>query len=181
MTKPFEAEARFEVGSDFLKKLLNMGFEITLKYSFEDIFYKPKGGWSEKGKLLRVRKWDSGKCEILFTKIEIVEEGGLKFKRSLYKEGKVKLYEGKGNECERLVEDLEFIPCGRIRKEEGYLMKMDDIEVALEKINGKWLLELEVEGMNLNEAKKRMKYIMERLGLGNPIPKPVAEIFGVEC
>ena len=181
MTKPFEAEARFEVPGNFLEKLINMGFEITLKYSFEDVFFSPRGGWKEKGKLLRVRKWHDGRCEVLFTRVEVIEVNGLSFKRSLYKEGKVKLYEGLGEECEALLKDMEFEECGRIKKEEGYLLRKGDVEVALERINGRWLLEIEVEGRELEEARKNMERIMRLLNLKNPIPKPVAEIFGVKC
>ena len=180
MTKPFEAEARFVVREDFLKKLREMGFNIVLEYSFKDIFYRPKGGWREKGKLLRVREWNDGRCEVLFTNVSIIG-GEVKFKRSKYKEGKVKLYEGMGNECRALIEDLEFEECGTIVKEVGYLMRKDWIDVALERVNGVWLLEIEVEGNSIDEAKDKMKKIMELLGLKNPIPKPVAEIFGVEC
>ncbi len=181
MTKPFEAEVRFEVPNNFLKKLLDEGYKITLKYSFEDVFFSPRGGWREKGKLLRVRRWHDGKCEVLFTKVNIVEREGLSFKRSSYKEGKVRLYEGVGRECESLLKDMEFEECGRIKKEEGYLLRKGDVELALERINDKWLLEVEVEGNDLKEAEEAIKRIMMALGLKNPIPKPVAEIFGVKC
>ncbi|NPA84973.1 MAG: hypothetical protein GXO07_03095 [Crenarchaeota archaeon] len=174
--KAYEAEARFFVDEKFKEKLEKMGFKVVYPYSFEDAFYCPKGGWSEEGKTLRIRDWGD-KCEILFTHVDKFKFRDLEFKRSRYKEGKVKLYEGSREECEELLRDMEFEECGRVKKEEGYIMSNGEFEVALEKIDGKWVLEVEVEGGDPEEAYRRMRYIMKFLGLKDPTSKSTYELF----
>ncbi|ABU81844.1 CYTH domain-containing protein [Ignicoccus hospitalis] len=174
--KPYEAEARFFVHEGFKETLERMGFKVVYEYKFVDHFYCPPGGWREEGKTLRARDW-GGRCEVLFTRVEKLKFGDLEFKRSLYPQGKVKLYEGSLEECVKLLEDMEFVKCGEVRKEEGYIMSNGDVEVALEKINGKWVLEVEVEGADPNSAYLKMKEIMKLLGLKSPTSKSTFELF----
>ncbi len=174
--KPYEAEARFFVTPDFKKKLESMGFKVVYSYSFEDVFYCPEGGWDEEGKTLRIRDWGD-KCEVLFTKVKKFKFKDLEFKRSEYPEGKVKLYEGDRGACERLLKDLGFVECGRVKKDEGYIMSDGEVEVALERIGDKWVLEVEVEGENVDEAYKKMREIMGKLGLKEPLGKSTFELF----
>ena len=174
--KAYEAEARFFVDDSFKEKLEKMGFKVVYAYAFEDVFFCPEGGWKEEGKTLRIRDWGD-KCEVLFTKVKKFKFKDLEFKRSYYPEGKVKLYEGDRGACERLLKDMEFVECGRVKKEEGYIMSDGEVEVALEKINGKWVLEVEVEGSDIEEAYTKMRYIMNKLGLKNPTSKSTFELF----
>ncbi len=176
MVKPFEAEARFFVDKNFKDKLSSMGFKIIKEYSFEDTFFCPKGGWNEGGKTLRVRNWGD-QCEVLFTKVKKFKFGDLEFKRSEYPEGKLKLFEGPEERCFQLMRDLEMVECGKVKKEIGYLMSDGTITVALEKINGKWVLEVEVEGEDPKEAAKKMRKIMEKLGLKEPLSDSTYELF----
>ena len=176
MVKPFEAEARFFVGEDFKEMLEKLGFKVIKEYSFEDTFFCPRGGWSEEGKTLRIRDWGD-RCEVLFTKVKKFRFGDVEFKRSEYPEGKLKLFEGPKERCLKLMKDLEMVECGKVKKEVGYLLSNGEVTVALEKINGKWVLEVEVEGDDPKEAAERMKHIMSRLGLSEPLSGSTYELF----
>ncbi len=177
MVKPYEVEARFIVPPDFKDKLIKMGFKVIKEYTFTDHFFRPKGGWSGE-KSLRARDWGE-RCEILFDHIQIKEVNGIRVKRSKYPEGKVKLYEGQVERCLELLEDMEFERCGIIEKEEGYLLSNGKYTVALEKINGKWVLEIEVEGKDVDKAIDELRRISEELGLGSPDAVSTRELFGV--
>lgn len=176
MVKPFEAEARFFVGEDFKEMLEKLGFKVIKEYSFEDTFFCPRGGWSEEGKTLRIRDWGD-RCEVLFTKVKKFRFGDVEFKRSEYPEGKLKLFEGPKERCLEIMKDLEMVECGKVKKEVGYLLSNGEVTVALEKINGKWVLEVEVEGDDPKEAAERMKHIMSRLGLSEPLSGSTYELF----
>lgn len=176
LVKPFEAEARFFVQEDFKEKLESMGFKVVKEYSFEDTFFCPRGGWREEGKTLRIRDWGEY-CEVLFSKVRKFKFKDVEFKRSEYPEGKLKLFEGERERCFKLMKDLEMVECGRVKKEVGYLMSNGKITVALERIDGKWVLEVEVEGHDPQEAYRRMREIMKILGLSNPLSSSTYELF----
>ena len=177
MVKPYEAEVRFFVPPNYRKRLEELGFRVTKEYSFTDHFFEPFEGWKG-NKSLRARDWGD-RCEILFDSVDIVEINGLRFKRSKYPEGKVKLFEGSLSRCLELLGDMQFRKCGEIRKEEGYLMTDGEHTVALEKINGKYVLEIEVEGFDVSEAFKKIEDIMNLLDLKEIAGASTREIFGV--
>ncbi|UXD22518.1 hypothetical protein IPA_05755 [Ignicoccus pacificus DSM 13166] len=179
VVKPYEVEARFIVSNDFKDKLEKMGFKVTKEYRFTDHFFRPRGGWRG-NKSLRARDWGEF-CEVLFDHIEVFERDGIKVKRSIYPEGKVKLYEGTLESCLKLLEDMEFEKCGEIKKDIGYLMSDGELMVALEKINGKWVLEIELNGEDLDKAIEEMKKAMRKLGLGKPSGTSTRELFGLRC
>ncbi|ALU12632.1 hypothetical protein EYM_05945 [Ignicoccus islandicus DSM 13165] len=174
MVKPFEVEARFLVDERFLEKLLSMGFKVIREYAFTDYFYEPPSGWKG-NKALRIRDWGNS-CEVLFDSIDVIETNGIKVKRSKFKEGKVKLYEGSRKECEKLLEEMEFQRKFVIEKERGYLLNNGRYTVALERILGKWVLEVEVNGEDLEKAVSEMKRIMRELGLERPVATTTREL-----
>ena len=174
--KPYEAEVRFFVDENFKEKLEKMGFVVKFEYSFEDLFFCPPDGWKGEGKTLRARNWGD-ECEVLFTSVEKVKVGDVEFKRSKYPEGKVKLYEGSLKDCVQLLEDMEFVPCGVVKKEVGYIMSDGRAEVALELINGRWVLEVEVKGEDPEAAASEIREVARRLGLKNPISLSTFELF----
>jgi len=117
----------------------------------------------------------------LFDVVETLEIDGIRIKRSKYPEGKVKLFQGSLERCLELIKDMEFEKCGEVKKEVGYLMSDGTHTVALEKIARSWVLEIEVEGENVREAVKKIKEIMEELGLDRPSATSTRELLGIKC
>ncbi|MCX6813476.1 MAG: CYTH domain-containing protein [Candidatus Azambacteria bacterium] len=171
MASIFECEVRYEIDNikKFESRLKKLGANLLYPYSFEDYYYRPvKEKWNPSEKILRIRKWRYPKkpAEILFVKNEIISINGIKFKRSLYPQGKVLLFNGEFNICETLLHDLGFIPWFVLNKKKANFWKIKkyNFKTVTEYIeNLGWNGELEFEGKNIQKAKTKIKKALEIL------------------
>ena len=93
------------------KHLLEVGGKLNFKYEFDDYYYQPAlKSWDPIRKILRVRHWHSPKktTTVYFVKNDVLKIGKLKFKRSLYPEGKLPIFSGDLKLCKELLKDLGF-------------------------------------------------------------------------
>lgn len=183
MTAPYEAEVRVRVPriEELRAKLQALGAQPTVTYAFTDHYYQPRGyRWPPQRQSLRVREFPSGHAEVLYTRIALVDEGGLSFKRSLLPQGKAVLARGTPSECRALLDDLGFLPWLRVRKLSGELIEIPGTgTIACEEIEGHgWWLEAEVEGASPSEASQRLKARLLALGIDprDVSPLPVAAL-----
>ncbi len=119
-------------------------------------------------------------AEILLTKNEVKEIDGVKFKRSLYPEGKVVLYKGSLERCKEIVNDLGFKLLAVIRKVncEFYEIPRPNFKTVIEYIPEiGWLGELEFEGKDPKIAGKRINEALRVLGVSKFTYKPILAIF----
>ncbi len=186
MASKFECEVRFEIKGigEYMKKLKDLGGELKYSYEFTDFYYEPKNErWNPVEKNLRIREWVNPKnpTKIFFVKSEIVSSGKIHFKRAVYAEGKVPLYEGEISLCRSLLEDLGFKEWLVVKKEkaEFWSLPKHGFDTVFEYIDDVgWSGELEFEGENIEEAEEK---IVKALGvLGVPINsanfKPISAI-----
>lgn len=166
----FEVEVRFPVPDPegFSGRVERMGGRLLLRYALTDLIYRPKTrSWDLLTRSIRLREHHEPRegCEVLFSHVEVVQEGVLPFKRSWYPEGKVRLYAGPREVCARLLEDLGFSPWFSVPKRDGHKWKMGPLSVALERVEDLgWMGELEVDGggsATIQEASR----VVERLGI----------------
>jgi len=157
---------------EFKKKLKDLKAKVIFDYEFTDHYYvnNLKTPWDLSKKNLRLRIWRKPKVKyrILFTVLELVDVDGLKFKRSLFKEGKLCLYEGKLEDCKKLLDYLGFKKWFSIEKKNCTLYEIPNynFKTIHEFIpNLGWTGELEVKGDNLKEAGRILKREIELLGL----------------
>lgn len=153
MTASFEGEVRFPIGDieAFRERLRGLGAEVVEEYAFTDHYYQPRGGqWDPRLRALRIREHlrpDTG-CEILLTSVDILDAGGLKFKRSRFAQGKVRLFAGTLEDCRLVLETLGCAPWLTVRKLDGTLYTATGLgEFIAEYVDGiGWMSEIEVEG-----------------------------------
>ena len=179
MASKFECEIRFNVEDihEFENKLNDLEAKVLFEYEFTDYYYKPKSEeWNPINKNIRIRHWHfpSRGAIIYFVKNEIIEEQGMKFKRSLLEEGKLQLFTGSLEKCKEILNDLEFIPWKTIEKKNCKIWNFNDIKPIVEFIPGYgWSCEIEVEGGEVKEAANKLKKALEILGVKEYSFEPV--------
>jgi len=171
MVSKFECEVRFTIENiqDCERTLDELGAELIHPYEFTDYYYTPKSEkWNPVEKILRIRDWKTPAkpTKILFVKNEVVSTEDIKYKRSLYPDGKVALFTGKLKMCKSLLQDLGFEPWITIRKEKSRIweIKKHNFWTIAEYITGLgWTGELEFEGENQEKAKEQIKNALHAL------------------
>ncbi len=189
----FEFEIRFPINKieEFTQRIKSLEGEVFRNYSFYDHIYIPlkvnKEEWDLIKKVLRIREWFKPEkmVEILFSKVSIIQEDNMKFKRSKYPQGKIKLFKGNLETAKMLLNDLGFHHWFTVKKLAGQLIKINrpfEFVVAVEKIEKVgWMGEIEFWGKNSKEAKKSFKLIIDTLGISSKeiifktMPRIVAE------
>ena len=185
MTAPFECEVRFLIDDveAFRRRLAALGGRVRFEYAFTDHYYRPPGGaWDPRTRALRVREHHrpAQPSEVLLTWTDLVQVGGLTFKRSRFPVGKVRLYEGAADECRAVATGLGYEPWLVVRKKAGLFYEIPEIgELVAEQVDGiGWMCELEVEGQNPSHAAAAILRKLEALGVSAEavIPEPVAAL-----
>jgi adenylate cyclase class IV len=187
MTQPYECEVRFKIENidAFEATLARLGARIALPYEFTDHYYKPAGKeWNPVEKSLRIREWVEPQrpTTIYFVKLEIMTIDGLKFKRSLYPEGKQPLFSGPIDVCRMMLEDLDFEFWFALRKEKARLWEIPAYHffTAVEYIQGVgWTAELEFEGKDPQAAGPAIQKALELLQISPHLVthKPISAIY----
>ncbi|MDR5710457.1 MAG: CYTH domain-containing protein [Armatimonadota bacterium] len=179
----FEIEVRFPVPDPQALALQagQLGAVTVLRYAFTDQIYRPRvGPWDLFTRTLRLRahREPEEAWEVLFSRVEVVHKGSLGLKRSVFPGGKVRLYAGSREACERLLEELGFVPWFEVAKSGGTKWSFrNGVGLALEHVEGLgWMGELEAEGA-VDEAIERVHGLLERLAVPpesvTPLPLPV--------
>ena len=182
MATPFECEVRFKIENieKFNKRLLALNAKLEQDYEFTDYYYKPlKEKWNPVEKILRIRKWHYPKkpTKIYLVKNEVILKKGMKFKRSLYPEGKLPLYEGNLKTCKEILIDLGFEPWLTIEKKDAKLWDLPNhgFMVAVEFIKDiNWYGEFEFDGHDINQAAYNIKKATTLLNIKDFSFKPVS-------
>ncbi len=172
MVSKYEVEVRYFIDNirEFEERLKSLG-RLLYPYEFTDYYFKPKWTyWDPERKNIRIRVWKYPKkpTRIYLVKNEILEIDGIKFKRSLYEEGKLVLYEGDYSKCKEILEDLGFEEWIVVEKRncKFYEIYHKDFifRTVLEFIpNVGWVGELEFEGEDPNEAVRNLRKAIEIL------------------
>jgi adenylate cyclase class IV len=176
MTASFECEVRYLIKdiTIFRKRMKQIGAIKHRDYSFIDYYYQPiEGKWNPLEKILRIRSEQPNKKNpsrtpaILFTKNEIISLGGISFKRSIYEEGKVQLYEGPLNICKSILEEIGFKQWIIVNKQEAHFWKCPKINNTVSEYipNYGWSGELEFEGLDIKKAKEQIEKALKILDI----------------
>lgn len=169
----FECEVRFPIKniSRHRRRLLELGGKLVYKYEFDDFYYHPTSEiWDPIRKILRIRYWHTPKkpTTIYFVKNEVLKKGKIKFKRSLYPEGKLPLFSGELKLCRELLEDLSFREWLVLKKKkaEFWDITKHKFKTVFEFIPGLgWSGELEEKGVDVEKANKRLQAHLKLLGI----------------
>jgi adenylate cyclase class IV len=183
MTTAYEAEVRVRVArvDELRARLSTLGARRAEEYAFTDDYYRPIGRpWPPERQTLRLREHAPDDAEVLFTRIELVTEGGVTFKRSALAPGKVRLHRGSAAEGRVLLGALGFLPWLRVRKLRGELIEIPGVgTIALEEIAGHgWWLEIEVGGADPRDAAAALHRHLTVLGVdpADASPLPMAAL-----
>lgn len=164
MASLFECEVRFPVVdiNIYKKHILGLGGKLVYRYEFDDHYYYPGPGiWNPVEKILKIRRWLKPRkpTTIYFAQNRVIEKNGLKFKQSVYPEGKLPLFSGELNRCQEILRDLGFKKWFTIKKRNAEFWEVPTygFETVFEFIPGLgWSGELEEEGKDVQKAKKRL-------------------------
>lgn len=186
-TQQFETEVRFFIQNinEFKKRIDLIGGKLLNEYSFIDYYYFPKNKiWNLMRKSLRIREWRKPQkpTAIWLSKQKIEAVSGFSFKRSIYPEGKIKLFEGKVSFCKQILDDLGFKHICTIDKKQGLAWRLnkEGLEFCTEKVDQLgWTGEFELDGTNTKIIKKMIRKYQKLLGLSldQMSSKPLAVIF----
>ena len=165
MDSPYECEVRYFIDDieSYQRRLDALGVETLYSYEFTDYYYHPlHEKWNPVEKNLRIRHWlkPSNPTAVLFCKNEVFSDKGLRFKRAVYKQGKIPLFTGDMDECKTLLSDLGFQPWIAVAKKEAKLLEIPSYgtRTAVEFIDGLgWIGELEVEGSSIGDAARLLR------------------------
>jgi len=187
MASLFECEVRYIIEDiqTLERRLKDLGGRVLYSYAFKDYYFKPTGShWDFLKKNLRIRRWQFplNPTIIYFAENEVVSIDGVKFKRSLYPQGKVALFKGNISICKSLLKDLGFEECFVVVKKKAKLWEVPryKFKTAIEYIKGiGWVGELEFEGKNKEKAKRQIKSALKTLGINRKLVRfePVSVIF----
>jgi len=179
----FEVEVRALVPEDFRNMIISRGAKIGTNDPYEDNYYKPVSrDWDPEKITMRLRK-SSGKdfVEIIFSNVEYLEKSGLRMKRSVYPEGKIKLFAGSEKTAKQLLKDCGFDYWFTVKKTYCAVCRHEGVDFALENIDGfGWTIEIEGDGSNPDKAiidlwnKLKKLRIEEEQFLNSSLPKAVA-------
>lgn len=167
----FEAEVRIIIEDidSFMNHIQSLGATKRFDYSFTDTYYQQPGqAWDPNVQGMRLRVWhqpDDGTF-VYYTKNDIINDEGLAFKRSVYPDGKVKLYEGSKDDCHTLLTDLGFEPLVSIYKEKAAVWKLNDYDIVTEYIKELgWTAELEFNGEDPKAVKAALTAQLAELNI----------------
>lgn len=188
MVSRFECEVRYRIrdARQYEAKLSELQAAVIYDYACTDHYYVPDvhAPWNLRRRTLRLRAWTEPRttCQLLFSEVERVTVQGLTFKRSLLEEGKLCLYEGTAEACERLLTSLGFEAWFALEKRDCtfYEVAAHQFNTVREFIPGVgWMGELEVEGDDPVDAGRRLKRQLRLLGLGDEdvTSDPIAAIY----
>lgn len=187
MASLFECEVRFiiEEIDAFKKRLRELEAELVFDYEFTDYYFEPKQDkWNPVEKNIRIRKWKTPQkpTTVYFVKNKIIKIDKIKFKRALYLQGKVPLFEGDLETCKSLLIDLGFKSWFTLKKEKSSIWKLPkyNFYTINEYIPGLgWWGELEFEGKDPNKAKKQIERALKLLEIPLHLVthKPISAIF----
>lgn len=143
MTAAYEAEVRVRVPriAEMRTRLDRLHARPISAYAFTDHYYRPAASpWPPEQRTLPIREFNPQEAEVLFSRIALITEGSLTFKRVLH--------HGPASECRALLDDLGFVPWLRVRKRQGEILEIPGVgTIACEEIEGHgWWLEVEVAG-----------------------------------
>ncbi len=186
-----ELEGRFPIPDPraLSSQAERVGGTVVLRYALTDHLYRPRvGPWDPFTLTLRIRahREPEETWEVLFSRVELVRRGPLGLKRSAFPGGKVRLYAGPRELCERLLEDLGFAPWFAVAKTRGTKWALgESVFLSLEHVEGLgWMGELEVAG-EVDQAVGRFHAVLRQLGVPpesvtpDPLPVLVARARGL--
>jgi len=196
MKKEFESEIRIMIQDidEFLNKLEVLKAKIIQSYRFTDYIYipkKPSSNWNPKYKIMRIRQYFSPNKQsyILFTENEFINGKIFQFKRSLYPQGKIELFQGDQPTAEALLLSWDFQPYFKIEKTDGKLYEITHpikFIIAVEEINEfGYSAEIELWGDNLTHIEDLFLNILSELETpleaitSNPLPYIIAKHLGL--
>lgn len=173
--KPYEAEVRFlidDVGK--IRRIIDQHqLNCIREYAFVDHYFQPIfQDWNPSTQTIRIREWSQPRLEtaIWLTKEEVIIEDDIACKRSLYLEGKRKLFTGSILECREVLGDIACKPWFTIVKNRGSVWQSDDtqIEFCIEETDllG-WTGEIEVEGTHIGLIQETITRHQELLELSD--------------
>ncbi len=172
MASPYECEVRFPIADveEFRRRILFLGGRALHEYAFSDHYQRPRSvPWDVRTRTLRIREHylPAQPSEVLLTAVELLESNGLRFKRSRFAEGKIKLYVGEFEQCRTVVEHLGFVPWFVVRKRDGTMYDVPVLgTLVVEHVaNVGWMSELEVEGADPSQAARVLREKLQVLGI----------------
>ncbi|MEK6973736.1 MAG: hypothetical protein AABW41_00605 [Nanoarchaeota archaeon] len=187
MASDYECEVRFEIKDidAFINRIITLEGSLIFDYSFYDYYLTPiDQRWNPLEKNLRIREWKypTKPTTLYFVKNEILNIEDLKFKRAVYRAGKVPLLEGDLEECMSIAQDLGFKPWFTIRKEKAHFYeisknKFKTIAEYIPELG--WTGELEFEGQDPLKAKNRIAECISLLNIPRKSVtfKPISAIY----
>lgn len=182
MRSLYECEVRVQLSdvNSFRRKLTQLEGRVVQAYAFADHYYRPRQAyWPLGTQSLRIREHHqpAQPCEVLLSAVEVRTSGGLRFKRSRFIEGKVRLYAGTISACKGIVDRLGFTPWVTVRKREGAIYEVPHLgTLAVEDVaEVGWMSELETDGTDPDRAGRVLRAQLEALGLDPQLitPDPV--------
>ncbi len=187
MVAPYECEVRVPLSDVevFRHRIASLDGRVLQEYAFSDHYFRPRWNlWDSRTHALRVREFHRPPqpSEVLLTSVEGVEAEGLRFKRSRFAEGKVRLYSGGLAECQRVVESLGFAPWLVVQKHDGVLYDLPRVgKVIVEHVvDVGWMSELEVAGTDPHQVAHRLREMLRVLEVDPRlvVADPVVAIVG---
>ncbi|NCS97442.1 MAG: hypothetical protein GW762_02540 [Candidatus Pacebacteria bacterium] len=172
MKNAYECEVRL-LNYDFdslLAKIKALGGEKKLEYDFDDYYFEPKNSTWNTSKNIRVRQWlkPNRPTAIYFSKNTTETIDCIAFKKSVYADGKIKLFEGDLKTCFSILDDLEYIKTITLEKRNGQVWNLPNLnfEIILEHVSDfGWSGELEVSGLEQKKTKQEIERIVQLLEL----------------
>lgn len=154
----------------FRRRIADLQGRVLYTYAFTDYYQRPHTAlWDLRTHALRIREHHlpAQPSEVLLTAVEIREWNGLRFKRSRFPEGKVRLYTGDVENCRVVVESLGFVPWLVVHKHDGVMYELPKWgKLVLEHVTDVgWMSELEVEGVDPMQAARVLQRQLEVLGV----------------
>ena len=185
--KSYECEVRYFIKdiNSFEKRLEELEAKKLSSYEFTDYYFKPKNyEWNPLEKNLRIQVSTEGST-IYFSKYEIVEAEGIKFKRSVYPQGKIPLFTGSFDFCKSLLKDLGFEHWLTVKKRNAKVwdIKKYGFATAVEYVDSiGWIGELEFEGKDIKKAGRNIRNALKILEIEKELVsfKPLSVIFAEE-
>jgi len=177
-----ECEIRFLIENikKFKEHLSTLDNFVVKEYSFTDHIFKPfnlTDKWINFEKIMRIRTWKRPlqKSEVLFSSITLEKVEDFIFKRAIFPNGKVNLFEGTHEEAAEIVKELDYEPWFEIEKTKGELIivKDWDFSFVLEEIkNLGYSVEIEVWDDDFEKVKNRFAQILDILKLNKELANP---------
>lgn len=181
----YESEVRFMISDieDFRKRLRELDVKLIYDYEFSDHYFRPKKmDWNLLYKNIRIREWSKPKeeSEVLLNRTNIIKGDNIIFKRSIYPQGKIRLFKGKFYLCKEILNDLEFEEWFTIEKRDYKFLEVPKYNFKVvyefvEKLG--WMSELETNGENIGEAEKELEREMKVLKIKEITYKPLSLIY----